>query len=181
MEINVCNALNAYITPIISLLSKLAPKPATDGVSNAAPTVITPVGQETPNLNPPTCLVNVMRKSKTKDGILGLLQVDGVLVCKTIENLDKAIEPGTYTARIDLSPRLQYLCPHLIVPDRDQAAGGDAGIRIHIANTPDQVEGCIAVGLAWDNDSVDSSKLAFDKLMALLPQDQSSFVVVVSS
>jgi hypothetical protein len=58
--------------------------------------------------------------------------------------------------------------PHLIVPSRDAAAGGDAGIRIHWANFPAQLDGCIAVGTDVDGDSIDESLIPFNHLYSIL-------------
>lgn len=84
-------------------------------------------------------------------------------------------------AKNDLSPRLQYRCPHIRVPLRDQEAGGDAGLRIHIANDPSQSLGCIFPGEQLDGDAVDQSGLAFNDVMKLLPQDGSEFTVNILS
>lgn len=111
----------------------------------------------------------VTRFKTTADAYFGRLIVNGIFVCYTLERISVAIPEGTYAAVIDLSPHLNYKCPHLRVPSRDLAAGGDAGIRIHVANEPNQVEGCIGVGLSIDGDAIDHSQSAFDKLMALLP------------
>ena len=100
-------------------------------------------------------------------------------VCCT--NLQDRILDGTYAAEVDLSPRLQYLCPHIRVPLRDQAAGGDAGLRIHKANTPSQSLGCIFPGESIDGDAVDSSGVAFESLMSFLPQDGSEFTITIST
>jgi hypothetical protein len=58
--------------------------------------------------------------------------------------------------------------PHIIVPSRDSLAGGDAGIRIHWANFPAQLEGCIAVGTMVDGDSIDESLIPFNQLYSIL-------------
>jgi hypothetical protein len=58
--------------------------------------------------------------------------------------------------------------PHIIVPSRDSASGGDAGIRIHWANFPSQLEGCIAVGTMVDGDSIDESLVPFNQLMKII-------------
>lgn len=83
-----------------------------------------------------------------------------------------------YDAKLDKSPRLGYVCPHIAVSMRDMAAGGDAGIRIHVANEPMQLKGCIGVGLRVSGDSVEESKAAFEKLMNILP---TTFKVLVYS
>ncbi len=111
------------------------------------------------------------------------LSTDGCSVYNEpcVTNLVDRIEDGTYTAIVDLSPRLQYRCPHIRVPLRDQQAGGDAGLRIHKANTPIQSLGCIFPGETIDGDAVDDSKDAFDSLMSFLPQDGTEFTVTIST
>lgn len=114
-------------------------------------------------------VLRVERFKTTADAYFGRVTWNGEFVCYSMERIAVAIPEGTYSAVIDLSPHLKYKCPHLRVPTRDLAAGGDAGIRIHVANDPNQVEGCIGVGLSIDGDAIDHSQSAFDKLMALLP------------
>ena len=63
----------------------------------------------------------------------------------------------------DYSHRHNRVMPHIKVPSRDQAAGGDAGIRIDIANKPDQLLGCIALGDNEEVDSVDDSRVTCGK------------------
>ena len=112
-----------------------------------------------------------------------ILSQDGDLVfsCVCVTNLADRILDGTYAAIIDLSPHLNYRTPHIRVPLRDQAAGGDAGLRIHIANDPDQSLGCIFPGESIDGDAVDSSGGAFESLMSFLPQDGSEFTITIST
>lgn len=112
-------------------------------------------------------LITVQRKSKTADGIFGVLTFDG-FTCFTVENLAKAIEPRTYTVKFDYSPRFQRILPHIIVPSRDQVAGGDAGIRIHPANFPHELEGCIAVGDKLGENCVEDSRDTFAKFLQAL-------------
>jgi hypothetical protein len=123
--------------------------------------------------------------SQTKDGLFGrLLVVDGEtvkLMCVCDTNLKLRIDDGVYTARVDMSPRLQYKCPHIKVPSRDKAAGGDAGLRIHKANEPSQSLGCVFPGEQIDGDAVDDSKDAFNSVMALLPQDGTEFTVSIET
>src|SRR5580698_8106511 len=89
----------------------------------------------------------VQRISKSEDGIFGVMTLDwNPFTCVTLENLAKSIPAGIYVLDFTYSPHFNRVMPHLIVPSRDAAAGGDAGIRIHWANFPAQLDGCIAVG-----------------------------------
>ena len=116
----------------------------------------------------------VQRQRKTVDGILGLMTLDdNPFGCFTIENLAHEIPAGFYDVKIDHSPHIGIDCPHIKVPSRDEAAGGDAGIRIHPANYPTQLLGCIAVGDRQENDSVDDSQATFAKLMFILKEQPS--------
>lgn len=112
-----------------------------------------------------------------------LINEDGCRVYNApcVTNLEKRIEDGIYTAICDLSPRLKYRTPHIRVPERDQEAGGDAGLRIHKANAPSQSLGCIFPGEAIDGNAVNDSKDAFNALMALLPQDGTEFTIAIST
>ena len=107
------------------------------------------------------------RTKKTPDGIKGIL-VCGRLVEYTIENLEHAILTGTYDVVLDVSPKMGIVTPHLRVPSRDAVAGGDAGLRIHPANYPSELRGCIAVGDEDEANAVDHSRTAFARLMSVL-------------
>ena len=114
-------------------------------------------------------LIKVNRIRKTNDGIFGTLTLDfNPFTCYTVENLEKSIPSGTYDVSFDYSPKFNQIMPHIKVPSRDEAAGGDAGIRIHWANYPGQLEGCIAVGDNQEPDAVDHSIITFNKLFTLI-------------
>jgi hypothetical protein len=88
--------------------------------------------------------------------------------CVTLENLRDSIPAGMYDLNFTYSPHFNRVMPHILVPSRDALAGGDAGIRIHWANFPAQLQGCIAVGTAMDGDSIDESLIPFNQLYAIL-------------
>lgn len=114
-------------------------------------------------------LITVTRTSKSKDGIFGNLILDGnSFKCVTLENLDKEIPAGVYDVNFTFSPHFNRIMPHIVVPSRDSLAGGDAGIRIHWANFPAQLEGCVAVGTSVDGDSIDESLIPFNQLYAII-------------
>ena len=111
----------------------------------------------------------VQRTSKSLDGIFGKMSLDwNPFTCVTLENLDKSIPAGVYDVNFTYSPHFNRVMPHIVVPSRDALAGGDAGIRIHWANFPAQLEGCIAVGTALDGDSIDESLVPFNQLYTIL-------------
>ena len=68
---------------------------------------------------------------------------------------------GTYNLVITHSPHLGYDTPLLIgVSDR-------ADIRIHIANYPHDILGCIGIGMTKGVDFIGESRIAFGKFMDL--------------
>lgn len=114
-------------------------------------------------------IITVQRKSKSIDGIFGVMTLDwSAFTCVTLENLDKEIPAGIYDLNFTYSPHFNRVMPHIIVPSRDILAGGDAGIRIHWANFPAQLDGCIAVGTHVDGDSIDESLVPFNQLFHIL-------------
>lgn len=68
--------------------------------------------------------------------------------------------------------------PHVVVPDRDAAAGGDAGIRIHWGNNPSDYEGCIGVGNGQEGDSIDNTVATFNELYAII-KDQVGLTIQI--
>jgi hypothetical protein len=114
-------------------------------------------------------MIKVQRMHKTADGLFGILTLDfNPFTCFTVENLTKSIPAGLYDIAFDYSPRFNQIMPHIKVPLRDQEAGGDAGIRIHPANFPGELQGCIAVGDKQEPDSVDNSRVTFNTLFKLI-------------
>jgi hypothetical protein len=75
-----------------------------------------------------------------------------------------AIQAGTYTCRLSMSPRLKRVTPELLdVPMF-------AGIRIHALNTPEESLGCIGPGLGRMKGklAVTQSRKAEAEIIALL-------------
>lgn len=87
-----------------------------------------------------------------------------------MERIAVAIPAGVFEGILRYSPHFALTVPGIAVPYRTD-------IEIHPANLPSQLEGCIAVGSSVDNDALDNSKQAFQKLMTYLPQ---SFQVEIS-
>ena len=80
------------------------------------------------------------------------------------------IPAGRYQIRLTNSPHLGYLCPEL------QNVPGRSEIRIHVANWPQQIKGCTAVGLERATDQVLYSQKAFNLLMRALVDAGEIFV-----
>lgn len=90
----------------------------------------------------------------------GVLFVDSEYECWTIENAKLQIPEGEYKITIYPSPSLKREVPLLAdVPGRTY-------IEIHAANYPDELRGCIAVGINRTNNYVLESRKAFDALMS---------------
>lgn len=107
-------------------------------------------------------LMTLTRKSRTPDGIFGSLSLDwNPFQCVTMENLKEEIPTGTYVIEFTYSPHFNRIMPLVVVPGRE-------GIRIHWANFPAQLLGCIATGTKVDGDSIDASLVPFNKLFTIL-------------
>jgi hypothetical protein len=126
----------------------------------------------------------VNRKRKTQDGIFGELSLDtNAFTCFTVEHLQDAIPAGIWDVTFDFSPHFNQTMPHIWVPERDQAAvargDANAGLRIHPANWPQQLLGCIAVGDKEEPDSVDNSRVTFNQLYKII-QGQTALKIKVN-
>jgi hypothetical protein len=107
-----------------------------------------------------------------KDRTLGLLFVDTVVECFTVEDTVRAkgvkvyaktaISAGRYEVVITFSNRFKKLMPLLLkVPNFE-------GVRIHAGNTELDTEGCLIVGqeLLPNNAGVGKSRLAYNALFS---------------
>lgn len=112
---------------------------------------------------------------------MGLLYVDGVLECFTLEDAvrgvkiygETAIPAGSYVITVNYSPKFRRRMPLLLrVPGFD-------GVRIHVGNTPKDTEGCILVGTRLAVNHVWDSQTAFAKLLAKMEDADSITIDVV--
>jgi hypothetical protein len=111
----------------------------------------------------------------TEASTIGRLFIDDNFECFTLEDCDREIqgEPvekwkvhgetcipkGEYKVITDFSQRFQKELPRILdVP-------GFQGIRMHSGNTSKDTEGCILVGKTYVKDSVNQSRLAFERIM----------------
>ena len=104
-------------------------------------------------------ILTIKRQSHDATTILGVLFVDGVRECYTLENAALAIPAGTYRAEIFPSPHFGYSVVRLLdVPGRD-------AIEIHPGNSAAATHGCICVGTTETHDWIGESIVAFHALM----------------
>lgn len=106
--------------------------------------------------------LRVIREPSTAAATPGLLLIDGVFVCWTLEDVvrevkipgETAIPAGRYDVRLSLSQRFQKVLPEVL------AVPGFTGIRIHAGNTVKDTSGCVLVGRKRSEYGVLESKLA---------------------
>ena len=106
--------------------------------------------------------LRVIREPSTAAATPGLLLIDGVFVCWTLEDVvrevkipgETAIPAGRYDVRLSLSQRFQKVLPEVL------AVPGFTGIRIHAGNTVEDTSGCVLVGRKRSEYGVLESKLA---------------------
>lgn len=101
--------------------------------------------------------LELIRETRTARSISGRFKIDGQHECWSLESAARAIPEGRYEVTITHSPRFKRLMPLINVPHR-------IGIRIHPANWPEELEGCIAPGETRAPDCVGSSRIAFAHL-----------------
>lgn len=114
--------------------------------------------------------IEIRRLWETSRSVCGEMWIDGQFECYTLEPArltpvhagHPCIPAGTYRVVLTFSPHMGYITPEVLnVPGR-------SAIRWHIANRPEEVLGCVAVGEGHSADFVSLSAKAFAKLMTLL-------------
>jgi len=111
--------------------------------------------------------LRVIREPSTAAATMGILLIDGVFACWTLEDVvrdvkipgETAIPAGRYDVRLSLSQRFQKVLPEVL------AVPGFTGIRIHAGNTQADTHGCVLVGRVRAYDRVEESKLALMNVM----------------
>lgn len=110
--------------------------------------------------------LELIRKIKTEESTVGVLFVDGIMECFTLEDVERkekifgktAIPVGTYEVGISYSNRFKRDLPILY------NVSGYEGVRIHAGNTAEDTEGCILVGTTSARNKILNSRIAFSKL-----------------
>lgn len=103
-------------------------------------------------------IIDVARRWRTTDTILGTLTIDAAPECFTLESLADAIPCGTYPVSMYDSPR------HGRVPLLHDVPGR-TWIEVHAGNTAKDTEGCILVGLTRKPAALEQSRLALGELV----------------
>ena len=111
--------------------------------------------------------LRVIREPSTAAATLGILLIDGVFVCWTLEDVvravkipgETAIPAGRYDVRLSLSQRFQKVLPEVL------AVPGYIAIRLHAGNTQADTAGCLLVGRVRAYDRLEESKLALMNVM----------------
>jgi len=117
-------------------------------------------------------MLQVIRQKATEDSLQGSLYLNGAFVCFTLENIHKAIPCGVYTVENNQSPKFKRELP-LIYNSEVKAS---RGIRFHAANRPEQLQGCIAIGMVKDVDYVGESSNA-EKMVTMLCRNNTELVI----
>lgn len=104
--------------------------------------------------------LHLIRYQFSPHSFIGKLDIDGVYECKTLENAALAIPDGSY----DLVKRWSHRHGSDVIGICD--VPGRTDIEIHIANWPQELLGCVAVGQTSGVDQILGSASAFNALMA---------------
>jgi Family of unknown function (DUF5675) len=118
--------------------------------------------------------ITIIRETFTENSTMGELYLDGAQQCFTLEpalSSGELVDPGTYQAVMEMSPRFQTMTPHLKGVPGYQDNGPHGPIEIHYGNYPGNTEGCCLVGTTRAMDFVGNSRAAFEILVAKLPNE----------
>jgi hypothetical protein len=126
--------------------------------------------------------LRLIREPSQHGATLGVLFIDGVFQCWTLEDVvreqkipgETAIPAGRYPLKLTPSPRFNRVLPEVLtVPNF-------VGVRIHGGNRASDTEGCVLVGEQRGDAWVGSSQIALGKLMARLV-DAASIELVIEN
>jgi len=84
----------------------------------------------------------IIRLEKTKDAVIGVLMLDDLVFCYTLEHPELLIDTGIYPAVFEYSPKFDMELYEL------KETGDRTEIKFHTGNTMDDTEGCILPGKA---------------------------------
>lgn len=122
--------------------------------------------------------IELHRKYRKNGYTIGLLYINGQLVCNTLEDTDRgltsamsvndiaavkvkgktAIPTGSYPVIMSYSPRFKKQMPLIC------GVKGFEGIRIHSGNSAEDTEGCILCGKNTEVGRITSSKMWTEKV-----------------
>ena len=122
--------------------------------------------------------LTVTRRWFSGASTVGILSVDGVFQCYTLEpRADQSngkpycIPLGSYKIALSWSRKFQTIMPHVLdVP-------GFTEIEIHWGNYPRDTEGCLLVGLHRYDDLIGGSRVAWAQLMEKLKKAQGDILI----
>lgn len=126
-------------------------------------------------------LVNIKRHTFTEHSAIGVLSIDGIPLCSTLEDKvrtkdehkvwgETAIPVGTYGVIVDRSNRFSRMAGHDVLLPLLLNVPGFEGVRIHPGNRPQDTEGCILLGVYSKRqpDWVSQSRDTFAKVFPLI-------------
>lgn len=119
--------------------------------------------------------LHLCRQPPLDGAIVGLLSIDRVFFCYTLEGVETQIPAGTYTIGMHDSPHFGRVLPELLnVPGR-------SCILIHPGNTDADTKGCILVGRSRGSASVHESRLAFGDLFERLQSAATPIAITIEN
>ena len=138
--------------------------------------------------------INIHRQTKTSACTLGIMDINGIFECYTLEGTDlglkqemplseitslkvnghTAIPAGIYEVTIDFSEHFGKALPHIL------NVSGFENIRIHNGNTEKQMEGCILLGTDIDNNTIGNTRVAFGQFYPKLQEALGSGKVFIT-
>lgn len=107
--------------------------------------------------------ITIARKAPDQNCTMGLLGLNGIWECYTLEPSPPVTPPGRYTYTV--GPSLKF--GHNVIHVND--VPGHTGIEVHCGNTKIDTDGCTLVGRTEGNDFIGHSQEEFAALLAKIP------------
>lgn len=124
--------------------------------------------------------LTVERKWRKEDYTIGILKVNGVKLCNTLEDAVRvekvagktAIPKGSYRVMMNIkSPKFEgraWSKPYGGIVPRLRNVPGYQGVLIHVGNTAADTDGCILVGDNTEKGKLTNSTNRYYELMGIL-------------
>lgn len=120
-------------------------------------------------------MLTLIRDISYPDTVMGRLELNGQMICYTLENARKLIPCGMYSMQNSRSQKFKRELPLLFSKD----VSASRGIRIHRGNSVKDSSGCVLVGMGRNTDCLTiTESTPAETMVTMLCRNCGSLVIV---